>query len=172
MADPAAQGTARGGVLPERVLHLGALLGGFVLFAIMLLVSVSVFFRYALNQPILGNQELVEIGMSVVVMLAMPYAGLTNQHIRVDILDHRLGSAGRFVCDLFARVISILVLGLLVRKAWSKALDAHEYGDVTNMIEVPVWIAYGAITLGMGFFILVLVLQLFLQFRRGIAGYE
>lgn len=172
MADPGPHRTAREGSLPERVLHLGALLGGLVLFAIMLLVSVSVFFRYALNQPILGNQELVEIGMSVVVMLAMPYAALTEQHIRVDILDHRLGSAGRFAGDLLARVVSILVLGLLVRKAWNKALDAHEYGDVTNMIEVPVWIAYGAITLGMSFFLLVLALQLFLQFRRGAAGYE
>ena len=172
MADPATFGTAREEHLPERVLHFGALLGGLVLFGIMLLVSVSVFFRYALNQPILGNQELVEIGMSVVVMLAMPYAALTGQHIRVDILDHRLGSAGRFACDLFARAVSILVLGLLVRKAWGKALDAHEYGDVTNMIEVPVWIAYGAIALGMGVFILVLALQLFLQFRRGIPNYE
>ena len=138
----------------------------------MLLVSISVFFRYALAQPILGSQELVEIGMAAVVMLAMPYTAIKGQHIRVDILDQHLGPFGRFAGDLFSRIVSIFVLFLLVRKAWDKALDAHEYGDVTNMIEIPVLIAYGSITLGMGLFILVLCLQTITQLRHGVAGYE
>ena len=164
--------TARGASLPEHLLRFAALAGGLALFAIMLLVSVSVFYRYVLGQPILGSQELVQIGMSVVVMLAMPYTALTGQHIRVDIFDNRLGSAGRFLCDLVARVISIAVLFVLIRKTWDKALDAHEYGDVTNMIEIPVWIAYGSITIGMGLFILVLVLQLYWQFKQGMQSYD
>ena len=138
----------------------------------MLLVSVSVFFRYVLNAPILGSQELVQIGMSLVVMLAMPYAALKGAHIRVDILDPRLGPFGRFVADIFARGVGIFVLFLLIGKTWDKALDAYEYEDVTNMIEIPVWIAYGAITFGMGMFGLVLALQLFLQFRQGPKRYE
>ena len=160
------------GTLPEHILKAAALASGLGLFAIMVLVVVSVFFRYALSAPILGSQELVEIGMSIVVMLAMPYTAMTGQHIRVDILDRKLGSKGRFAGDLFARVVSILVLALLVRKTWDKALDAHEYEDVTNMIEIPIWIAYGAITVGMGLFILVLVLQLIGQFQRGPSNYE
>lgn len=158
--------------LPGRVLRFSALFGGIVLLAIMLLVSVAVFFRYVLNQPILGNQELVEIGMSVVVMLAMPYTAILGQHIRVDVFDPRLGASGRFVADLFARSMSVVVLFLLVQKAWGKALDAHEYGDVTNMIEIPVWIAYGAIVIGMSLFILVLLLQLYQQLRHGVSDYE
>jgi len=156
----------------ERVLKGAALLGGAALFGIMLLVSYSVFCRYVLNQPILGDQELVEIGMSLVVMLAMPFASWQGAHIRVDILDGPLGAMGRFVGDLFARGVSIFVLYLLVRKALDKALDAYEYEDVTNMIEIPVWIVYGAITAGMGLFALVLALQLVLQFLRGWTRYE
>ena len=125
-----------------------------------------------MNQPILGDQELVEIGMSLVVMLAMPFATWKGEHIRVDILDERLGSVGRFLGDLFARSIGIFVLYLLVGKALDKAFDAYEYEDVTNMIEIPVWIAYGAISVGMGLFILVLVLQLALQLRQGWSNYE
>ena len=147
-------------------------LGGLVLFAIMLLVSTTVFFRYVLNQPILGDQELVEIGMSLVVMMAMPFSALKGVHIRVDILDKSLGQAGRFFADVFARVVSCLVLVLLIQKTWGKALDAHQYGDVTNMIEIPVWITYGAITLGMGLYALVLIYQLVVQFRVGVAGHE
>ena len=166
------QETAGARALPGRLLKGVALVGGAVLFAVMALVSVSVFFRYVLNEPILGDQELVEIGMSLVVMMAMPFATLKGAHIRVDILDERIGPLGRFLGDLFARTVGCYVLFLLIRKTWDKALDAHKYDDVTNMIEIPVWIAYGAITIGMGLFILVLAAQLVGQFRQGIADYE
>ena len=156
----------------ERPLKWVAMIGGLVLFAIMLLVSWAVFARYVLNDPILGDQELVEIGMSFVVMMAMPFCALKGAHIRVDILDGPLGETGRFVADVFARVVAIFVLFLLCRKALDKALDAYEYDDVTNMIELPVWTAYAGIVAGMGAFMLVLVWQLVQQFRQGVKGYE
>lgn len=138
----------------------------------MLLVSWAVFARYVLNEPILGDQELVEIGMSLVVMMAMPFATSAGAHIRVDIFDNKLGTVGRYVCDLIARGLGAYVLLLLIRKTWDKALDAYEYNDVTNMIEIPVWIAYGAITAGMGLFALILILQAIDQLRRGVSSYE
>ena len=156
----------------ERPLRWVALAGGAMLFAIMLLVSWAVFARYVLNDPILGDTELVQIGMSIVVMLAIPYAALKGAHIRVDILDRPLGALGRFLGDVFARVLGIYVLFLLVRKALDKAFDAYEYEDVTNMIELPVWIAYAAIVAGMGLFAVVLLYQLVMQFRQGVNGYE
>ena len=66
----------------------------------------------------------------------------------------------------------MFVIYLLIQKTWGKMLDAHEYGDVTNMIEIPVAIAYGAITFGMGLFAIVLLVQLVRQLRRGVADYE
>ena len=156
----------------DHVLRGAAVFGGFVLFAIMLLVSCAVIFRYVFNSPILGDQELVEIGMSLVVMLAMPYTALSRAHIRVDILDHLLGTYGRFIADAFTRIVSCFVLSLLVMKTYSKSLDAHEYGDVTNMLEVPTWIAYAGITIGMSLFILVLLVQLVQQFIQGVNDYE
>lgn len=143
-----------------------------MLCGVMLLVCISVVFRYVLNQPILGDQELVEIGMSVVVMAAMPFTTFQQQHIRVDVLDYWLGDWGRFIGDLFARTVSIAVLYLLIQKTWAKALDAHEYGDVTNMLEIPVWITYGAISIGMGLVVVVLLVQLIQQLRSGPVNYE
>ena len=40
------------------------------------------------------------------------------------------------------------------------------------MIEIPVWIAYGAITIGMGGYAAVLVVQLLLQLLAGVRDYE
>jgi len=156
--------------LSGRLLKWVALSGGCVLFAIMLLVSAAVFCRYILNQPILGDQALVDIGMSLVVMTAMPYAAIQGAHIRVDVLDEPIGATGRFIGDVFARTVSCLVLFLLIRKTWEKTLDAHKYNDVTNMIEIPVWLAYGSITVGMGLFALVLAVQLVQLLRQGSQG--
>ena len=156
----------------ERLLKWVAYMGGLVLFAIMLFVTASVLFRYLLNQPILGDQELVEIGMSLVVMMAMPFAALQNAHIRVDVLDGALGPRGRFGGDILARCVSCYVLLLLIQKTYGKAVDARKYGDVTNMIELPIWVAYAAITAGMGLFALVLAGQLCNQLRLGVKEYE
>ena len=158
--------------LSVRILNGVAIAGGLTLLAVMLLVSTTVFFRYVLNQPILGDQELVEMGMPLVVMAAMPFAALKGAHIRVDVLDRAIGEFGRFWGDVFARSVSCIVLVLLVRKTFAKTLDAHKYNDVTNMIEIPVAIAYAAITVGMGLFAVVLAAQLIGQLRRGMAGYE
>ena len=165
----AVEGALREG---ERLLRWLAIAGGVVLAALMLLVSAAVFCRYVLNQPILGDQELVEIGMSVVVMMAMPFAALKGAHIRIDILDRAIGRHGRFWGDVFARLVSCYVLFLLIRKTWDKMLDAHKYGDVTNMIEIPVWITYAAITGGMGLFSAILAAQLIGQFRQGVTCYQ
>lgn len=156
----------------ERLLKGVALLGGLVLLAVMALVSLAVYYRYVLNEPILGDNELVQIGMSLVVMMAMPYAALKGAHIRVDFLDQAMGAWGRFLGDLFARSVMCFVIYMLLTKSWDKTLDAYEYEDVTNMIEIPVWIAYAAITVGMGLFGLVTAGQLVQQIRRGPSHHE
>ena len=158
--------------LTGRLLKALAAVSGAVLFGLMCLVSYAVFRRYVMNDPVLGDAELVQIGMSLVVMMAMPYATANGAHIRVDIFDRHIGVWGRFLGDLMARSIGSFILFLLIEKTWDKALDAHEYGDVTNMIEIPVWIAYGAITIGMGGYATVLVVQLIAQLLSGVRDYE
>lgn len=149
-----------------------AVISGIALFLLMCLVSYTVFRRYVMNNPVLGDAELVQIGMSLVVMMAMPYATFSGAHIRVDIFDRKIGAWGRYLGDVMARSLGAFFLFLLIQKTWDKALDAHEYGDVTNMIEIPVWIAYGAITVGMGGYALVLIAQLVVQFLSGVKDYE
>jgi len=149
--------------LSQHLLSWLAKVSGLVLFAIVLLITVSVFCRYMLNQPILGSQELVQLGMVLVVMLAMPYTTIRNEHIRVDILDKALGPNGRYIGDLISRALSSVVLSLLAWKSSLKALDALEYEETTNMLELPVWPVYAAIALSMSLYALVLFIELVQQ---------
>lgn len=150
-------------VILARPLQWLAWLSGLILVGIMGLLTVGVFFRYVLNQPIVGIQELVQLSIVAVVMLAMPHCALRNAHIKVDVFDPLLGPKGRGFGNLFSRLVGIAVLSLLVWKAWLKALDALEYEDVTNMLELPIWPAYAAIAFGMALYAVVLLLELYDQ---------
>ena len=139
-------------------LALGAVAG--VLLLLMTgLISVAVIMRYIIGQPILGVNEIVQLNAVALAMLALPHATHSGAHVRADIFDPMLGRWGRWLADIFTRVISIIALGFLVQRAWDKALDAHEYGDATNMLGLPIWPVYGLIVLGMALCILVFALQ-------------
>lgn len=148
-----------------RVLDAAAYLSGILLIGIMLLVATAVFFRYFLHQPILGSQEIVQLGMVLVVMLAIPSTAAHDMHIRVDLFDKVLGVTGRFFADLLSRVFGICVLSLMVWRCILKAADTYEYADTTNMLALPLWPIYAVIAVGMGLYALILLLEILYQFK-------
>ncbi|MGH1464479.1 MAG: TRAP transporter small permease [Cognatishimia sp.] len=150
--------------------HLGKGLGYvsvLCLLFMMALTVVGVVMRYVFHSPILGVNELIELSSVALVVLAIPYCASEREHISVDILDSRLGATGRFIGDIIAYVTGIVVLSFLTNRSWHKALEALEYDDVTNMIQVPIWPFYGIVTLGAALYLLVLVIQFLQMLARG-----
>ncbi len=128
---------------------------------LMLLTGVDVALRYLFSAPVYGGLEISESAMVALVMLSMAHCGATGAHVRVDILDGLLGEVGRRVSDVVTGSISVVVLWFLVRRSWFKTLDAHEFGDVTNFLQIPLWPYYALIAFGMGAYALVVVFQVF-----------
>jgi len=153
--------------------HIGRAIRGLgALSAAALVVMMGVTFagvvmRYAFNAPILGVNEIVQLMSLSMVMLGLPYATQTEAHVRIDILDNRIGKYGRFLGDILARLIGGYVLCVLEMRAWRRFADAIEYGDSTNMLRLPLWPFYGLILLGVGLVIFILVLQIVDIVRRG-----
>ncbi|MEZ5684560.1 MAG: TRAP transporter small permease [Paracoccaceae bacterium] len=150
-------------------LALAALSGVFLLL-VLSLVFVGVIARYVFDTPIVGINEFVQLASVGVVMLALPYCTSYGGHVSVDVLDHAIGAWGRFAGDLLSRALSGLVLGILVKRAALKALDALEYGDATNMLGLPLWPFYAFVAAGMGLCVAILAVQavvIFLQKVRG-----
>jgi TRAP-type C4-dicarboxylate transport system permease small subunit len=162
------QPAARGGrPRLDRLLRYPALISGWLLAGIMFLTAADVALRYLANAPIFGAFEVTELAMVALIMLALPYCGATGGHIRVDVLDRALGRIGRFVGDAVTGVIGLVILGFLIRRTILKALEAHEYEDLTNMLALPVWPVYGLIALGMGGYAVVILSDLIVLFRTG-----
>ncbi|WP_425071165.1 TRAP transporter small permease [Sagittula sp. S175] len=154
---PAAPAWARSLARAPLWLAVGA---GLCLLAMVVTVCAGVVLRYAFGAPLLGVNEIVQLIAVALAMLALPLTTAGNHHVRVDLFDRPLGRRGRAFGDVLARVLSVTVLWHLCQRAWDKAAEAAAFGDVTNMLELPLWPVYGAIFAGMALCALVFGAQI------------
>lgn len=139
------------------LLAIGA---GLCLISMVVVVMLGVVLRYVVGNPLLGVNEIVQLIAVALAMLALPYCTASDAHVRVDLFDRFLGRWGRLFGDLLSRSLSVTALFFLCWQAWDKAADAIEFGDVTNMLSLPLWPIYGAIVLGMALCALVYAMQI------------
>ena len=134
-----------------------AIVGGVILLCLMVLTVVAVTLR-KFNNPILGTQDLSESGLIMVVFFAMAYSGWTGGHIAVDLIGavvkgralEMMDAVVRFVCGLFFVVVA--------SQSLSQGLDALEFGDGFNLLDIPHFPFYFVIAFGSLIYALVLLL--------------
>lgn len=132
----------------ERISSALALVAGVCLIVLMLMITAAVVMRYGFGQPLLGVNEMVKMTSVATIMAALPYATFHRAHVAVDVFDPMIGRWGRLIGDIVARLLSILVLSVLSYRAARRALEAIEFGDVTNMLGLPQWPFYAILSCG------------------------
>lgn len=145
-----------------RALALG---GGAILLCLMVLTVLDVTLRKA-NHPIFGAQDISEGGLVVVVFLAMAYTGWTGGHIAVDLIGNAFKPRTLQWFDFGVRLVSGAFFVLVTWKSVTGGLDALEFGDGFNLLDIPHWPFYFVIAFGSAVFTLVL----FLLALRSAAG--
>jgi TRAP-type transport system small permease protein len=134
-ATPQGEQPADWGLWIDRVLGLVAAV---LLFGLMMLTAVDVVSRYIFNWPLRGSFELTELGLLVLIFAGLPLASRRGEHVTLDFIDRPLGPRA---ADVWRRVVEALV-GLLVLglayQIWIKAGKIAGYGDVTDVLRVPV----------------------------------
>jgi len=131
-----------------------------VLAGVMIFICAGVVLRYVFNAPIVGANEVIEMGSVALVMLALPYCTTQESHVRIDLLDNVLGSLGRSLTDALYCVLAIAILWALTRSYLGRALDAWEFEDTTNMLGMAIWPFYALVAFGMATYGLILTAQL------------
>lgn len=144
-----------------------AVIGALCLIFIVVVVAAGVIMRYVFGTPLLGLNEIVQLTAVALVMSALPYCTANGDHVAVDVFETMLGRWGRFIGDIVSRVLSSFVLAVLTYRAVLKALDAWEWGDATNMLQMPIWPFYAIIAAGAGLCALVFAVQLLVILVRG-----
>lgn len=147
--------------------HLSALLGGFVLCAMIIITCTSILgrairtlghsdlLRSISNNladiiitsgvgPILGDVEWVEIGMAFVVFAFLPLCQLQSGHARVDLLENIFSiRANSFILGIWEILLAGAMLLITIQlHAGMQAKMANN--EVTFFIQIPIWWGYTA----------------------------
>jgi len=157
--------------LVDRILRGLALLSGGVLLAMTGLTVVDVTLRYVFNAPLFGGQDIAELALLSVVALAVAYCGRSGGHVAVDLIGGILSRGVERVLDVFVRLLSAGILSVIVWRCFVNGLDAADYGEASNLPNIPYLPAYFALSAGFAVYVAVLVLEaLSLIGRPGTGG--
>lgn len=142
----------------KMVRHL-AIVAGVTLLFLMLLIVYAVVMRYIFNSPILWALDCARVGLIVLVFFGLSYCGLTGGHIAVDLLG--LFSPPRVVqiSDFVVRSMCFVLVGLMAWQALVQGLDALEFGEGTNELEIPLFPFFVVAAFGSAAYCVVLLIQ-------------
>lgn len=122
-----------------------AWLGGIVLTMLAGLSVISITGRalsgYGFG-PVPGDFELVEAGTAVAVFCFMPWAHLVNGHAQVDLFWHRFPAPLQHLLQIATDALMLIVWLLLVWRMSLALADYHGNGEVSFILQMPVWWGY------------------------------
>jgi len=133
-------------ILVERLVRFMAILGGAVLIALIIIVTISVIGR-ELNTgfgPILGDFELVEMGIAFVIFAFLPVCQYFGMHATVDVFTTKLGPrTNRWIAAVWEIVLTAIII-LITARLFAGLQDKYAYGETTLLLQIPVWWSYAA----------------------------
>jgi TRAP-type transport system small permease protein len=125
-----------------------------LLVAVLIVVSAQVVARYVLGVAMPWGEELTRLLFVWLVMIAATRAA----HLRIDLLEGRLGPAGRRGLALASAFVSILLLAVLVRYGWSM-VELTTY-DRYTALGVSVQYLYWSVVIGGSLWIFLILADL------------
>lgn len=136
------------GMLLHRLAVALAFLGGAVVAGVGLVSAASIIGRTLLGRPILGDFELVEMGIAIAGSLFLPYCQATGGHIIVDLFTLRAGPRTVRALDRFgALLMAVMFLGVGWRTL-AGCVDIAGSGETSMLMRIPVWIGYAGMIPG------------------------
>ena len=127
--------------------RLMAWFGGFVLSVIALLSVVSITGRaqsgYGFG-PVPGDFELVEAGTALAVFCFMPWAHLKRGHAMVDLFWGVYPPPVKRALTVLADLLMLVLWALLIWRMTIAMEDYRANGELTFILQFPVWWGYAA----------------------------
>lgn len=144
-----------------------AILGGIVLFAMIILTCVSIFgrsFIFLGLAPISGDFELVEAGAAFVVFAFLPWCQIKRGHAAVDIFTNFLPASINRWIDLIAETLMCIAIIIIAWKLYDGTIAKSKYGETTFIIQYPIWWAYAVSLSAASLGCIVAIYMVFLRF--------
>ncbi len=142
-------------------------IGYLALSGMILVTTANVFGRYIFKRPLLGEVDMVELGMAILGGFAMFLAAIQRHHVSVDVLIVRFSRRIQVVLGSIACLVGFMTWALLAYRAFLDGLGNIENGSRTATLFVPQ--GPFEIVLAIGIFLLCLAL-LVQVFRPEVPG--
>ena len=133
---------SRGLGLLLRLIKAWALLGGFLLLAVVLMTTYSAAAGFLISRPFPGDFELTQMGVAVAAFAFLPYCQLSFANVSADIFT--TGASQRTVRNLnrLGSLIALVFSALLIWRTYAGLLDYQEYLELTTILQIPLWYAF------------------------------
>ena len=128
----------------DALARLSAIFAGLVLVAITMVTCWSIFSRTVFDSALLGDVELVQIGMAFGVTAFLPICQIKRGNIIVDFFTSGLGAPARHALDRVGCLAIAAVCALLAWRTALGGLNSLKTGTVTMLMGFPEWVAYFA----------------------------
>ncbi|MGH7004131.1 MAG: TRAP transporter small permease subunit [Alphaproteobacteria bacterium] len=141
--------------LAERVSLRAVWLGGTLLLAAAVLVSIDVTIRKLFKMSVGGADELSGYAFAIGIAWAFPFALLRRANVRIDALYQHLPARLSAALDIIALVALAVFVTVLTRYAWEVAAASWSLQALSNSdLKMPLWIPQGLWFAGLALFFL------------------
>jgi TRAP-type C4-dicarboxylate transport system permease small subunit len=129
---------------------------------ITLLIVTDVLLRFVFNAPLPATWEISEVSMPWIVFLPFAFTLTIDAHVKVSLLKDRVSPKVRWAFDIFGNAISFIFFSMVTYYAWLRFWDSIIINEeILAAIKIPWWAGKIAMPIGLGFFALRFLLQLF-----------
>lgn len=137
-----------GGRLLLAVTKIGAIAGGLVFVAIVVMSIVSITGRKLFSWPVPGDVELLQMCAAFASSYFFAYCHLVNGDVKVDFFTQHMAPRKVAVMDAFGSLLVALFGGVIAWRTAVGALSIKEVGETSAILGWPVWIAQGLMVPG------------------------
>ena len=123
-----------------------ALLGGWVLLAASVVTVADALLRKLFSRPIQGTFEATELLLAVIIFFAMPYTGLTDGHVVLDLGTSRLSRRAQHVIIGLNALFVAVFLAFVARQLGVLAAEYGRTGRTTITMRIPVYPVIAIVT--------------------------
>ncbi|MGI9493291.1 MAG: TRAP transporter small permease [Geminicoccaceae bacterium] len=142
------------------VIHGWALLGGFLLLAVVLMNVASVV-GGVVWKPFPGDFELTEIGVAIAAFSFLPYCQLTDANVTADIFTSKASPGLIAKFKKLAALVALVFALLLLWRMFEGMQSQKDYGYMTAILQFPIWLGFIPILVSLALLAVAAVITLF-----------
>ena len=135
-------------LLDRWVERLTFLVGGIGLAVMVLLTSWNVIvMRKALNDPIVGAEDILILNLVILVAVAIPYGGRSGAHIEIEIFETWMSNTFARWSLVAMKLLAIPLVAILAWRLFMSGASARDFGEATQQLLIsyePFYYAMGA----------------------------